>query len=710
MKSVNQSEKKSKSGSWIKNMRLNKRLSLVIGAFTLVAFILLNIVVDILFTDVMNRMTSRSIEDICAKNVSVINSIVEKNNVLAKPLVNSVLNMLKQNDTGAKLYPSIIEPGIKLTETRADEDTVIKNDLWAIVDSDENIEGAGVFFNPYMFSEDIKYYEPFVTRDDLKNQKVGTLDYNLFKDMDYFVRSGETNQVIYGRPFTSDVTGNTIIPASYPIVTDDGTFVGVVCIDISTKVFDKMLIEDRDTYKSLTVELDTGDQYVVYSNNKDSEGKMFSDLLPQASVDFYKDKFAAGQAFMRENTGVRRYYTPVQVGGETWWVHTAVTVKELKEDLNELTLIMTVIQAIALIMLLGLLSFLLKKSLKPLENLASIADDLSNGILKADVNYNYNDEIGHLANSMRNMITRFQNIIENLDTKLEEMANGNLQIENNETDIFVGDFAPILQSMNVITEKLNSTMIDIRDASHSVDSSSGQVASGAQALAQGSTEQASSVEELTNEMSKINEGIHNTSEKTTNANELCHDSRASVEESNKRMEELTNAMADITEKSTEISNIIKTIDEIAFQTNILALNAAIEAARAGEAGKGFAVVADEVGNLAQKSAEAAKSTAVLIQDALDAVGRGEEITKTTAEALVHAAESTEQVSALIEDISVAMNEQSTAVTNVSEGLDQISAVVQTNSATAEESAAAANELSNQATQMNILIDRFRLKG
>lgn len=709
MKSGKRSENNKRSGSWIKNMRLNKRLSLIIGAFTLTAFVILNIVVNSLFTNVMNRMTSRSIQDICAKNVGDVRSIVERNDVLAKPLVQSVITMLEKNDNGVKIYPSALDSNVLLTEVRADEETVIKNDLWAIVDSNENIEGAGVLLNPNMFTDDMPYYEPFVTRDDLKNHTLSTLSYDLFKDQDYFVRAGQTGQTIYGVPFKSDITGNMIIPAAYPIIKGN-TFVGVVCIDISTKIFDTMLVNDRDTYKSLTVELDTGDQYVVYSNNKDSEGKHFSDLLPAASVEFYKNKFAAGQAFMRENTGVRRFYTPVQVGGETWWVHTAVTVQELTQDLHQLMYALTITQAVALVLLLALLSFLLKKSLKPLENLASIADDLSNGVLKADVHYNYNDEIGHLANSMRNMITRFRQIIENLDHKLDEMAGGNLQIENNENDIFVGDFAPLLQSMDVITRQLNATMIDIRNASQRVDSSSGQVAAGAQALAQGSTEQASSVEELTNEMSKINEGIQKTSEKTTNANNLSRDGSAAVEESNKRMEELTHAMNAITEKSTEISKIIKTIDEIAFQTNILALNAAIEAARAGAAGKGFAVVADEVGNLAQKSAEAAKSTAVLIQDALEAVERGEEITKSTAGALSRAAESTDQVTALIEDISVAMNEQSVAVNNVSEGLDQISSVVQTNSATAEESAAASSELSTQASQMNRLIAKFRLKG
>lgn len=709
MKSQKLSENKKQSGSRFKNMRLNKRLSLAVGAFILLAFIILNVIVNVLFSNAMNRMTARSIQDICAKNVGDVTSIVERNNVLAKPLVDSVLTMLDRQDHGIKLYPSAVVPNVMLSEIRADEETVIKNDLWAIVDSNENIEGAGVFFNPYLFDEEIAYFEPFVTKDDAKNKTVGSLSYDLFKDMDYFTRSGKLNQVIYGAPFKSDVTGNMIIPAAYPIVKDN-KFIGVVCIDISTNIFDTMLVNDRDTYKSLTVELDTGDQFVVYSNNKSSEGKHFSDLLPAASVEFYKNKFGAGQAFMRENTGVRRYYNPVQVGGETWWVQTAATVAELTEDVHRVMLVLTLTQIVIVILLLALLSYLIRRALRPLDTLSKVADNLSNGILEADIQYDYNDEIGHLVGSMRNMIARFQSIIGNLEHKLGEMAEGNLRINNNETDVYVGDFAPLLQSVDRITKQLNSTMVDIRNASQRVDSSSGQVAAGAQALAQGSTEQASSVEELTNEMSKINDGIQKTSEKTTNASDLSRAGSAAVEESNKRMEELTHAMAAITEKSTEISKIIKTIDEIAFQTNILALNAAIEAARAGSAGKGFAVVADEVGNLAQKSAEAAKSTAVLIQDALEAVERGEEITKSTAGALNRAAESTDQVTALIEDISVAMNDQTSAVQNVSEGLDQISSVIQTNSATAEESAAASSELSSQASQMNELIAKFRLKG
>ena len=175
------------------------------------------------------------------------------------------------------------------------------------------------------------------------------------------------------------------------------------------------------------------------------------------------------------------------------------------------------------------------------------------------------------------------------------------------------------------------------------------------------------------------------------------------------MTEMSDSMKDITEKAGEISKIIKTIDDIAFQTNILSLNASIEAARAGSAGKGFAVVADEVGNLAKKSQEAAQDTARLIEDTITAVNRGAGITDQTAESLHRVSESFEKIDRLVGSISKASEEQSASVKQVTEGIDQISSVVQTNSATAEQSAAASEELSSQANMLNELVGHFQLR-
>ncbi|MEG2769394.1 MAG: methyl-accepting chemotaxis protein, partial [Oscillospiraceae bacterium] len=245
--------------------------------------------------------------------------------------------------------------------------------------------------------------------------------------------------------------------------------------------------------------------------------------------------------------------------------------------------------------------------------------------------------------------------------------------------------------------------------SEQVASGSDQVSSGAQALSQGATEQASSIEELSATIQAVSNQIKDNANNAKMASELSSMAGKEVQNGNEHMQSMIVAMEDISSTSNKIGKIIKTIDDIAFQTNILALNAAVEAARAGSAGKGFAVVANEVRNLAGKSAEAAKNTTSLIESSINAVANGTKIADETAMSLKVVVEKSNLVLQKVEEIAEASAEQANSVVQITTGVDQISAVIQTNSATAEESAAASEELSSQSQMLKDLVGKFTLR-
>ena len=366
--------------------------------------------------------------------------------------------------------------------------------------------------------------------------------------------------------------------------------------------------------------------------------------------------------------------------------------------------------AFAIIITIILCRYIVRSIITPVNEIEKAMTSISEGnIEEAIVKYESEDELGLLASNIRVTIKRITTIIYDLTYGLSSIAKGDFTVTSQHDDVYVGSFAPLRDATYKIINNLSYTLNQINIASTQVAAGSNQMASGAQALSDGALEQASAIEELATSISNIADQVKQNSNNASSARDKASGAGTKIIECNQKMKQMITAMEEINDKSNKIGLIIKTIEDIAFQTNILALNAAIEAARAGDAGSGFAVVADEVRNLASRCAEAAKDTTVLIQESITAVENGTMIADDTAKSILTVVDKTNEVVHLVEDISDASALQACSIDQFTTGIDQVSAIVQTNSATAEESAAASEELYSQAQLLKDLVVQFQLK-
>jgi methyl-accepting chemotaxis protein len=340
---------------------------------------------------------------------------------------------------------------------------------------------------------------------------------------------------------------------------------------------------------------------------------------------------------------------------------------------------------------------------KPVKKIAGIADKLAVGDLDVNIDKNLQtkDEVGQLVKAFASLIDSTK---EQAYT-VEKIADADLSVSIQTRS--QNDLLGI--KLTQLVGDLNEIMYNIASASEQVAAGAKEISSSSMSLSEGSTEQASSIEELTASIEEIASQTKMNAESANQANELAEAAKINAAKGNSQMNEMVNAMEDINQSSSNISKVIKVIEDIAFQTNMLSLNAAVEAARAGQHGKGFAVVAEEVKTLAARSADAAKETTEMIEGSIRKTEIGTRIAKETAEALSNIVAGIEKVANLVNNISIASNEQYAGISQINQGIMQVSQVVQNNSATSEEEAAASEELSGQAELLNEMVGKFKLK-
>jgi methyl-accepting chemotaxis protein len=533
-----------------------------------------------------------------------------------------------------------------------------------------------------------------------------------YADQDYFQQCKETK-----KPYISDIMNDgqqMVFLLEVPIL-NDGRFEGVVYGGINAEFLSDIVVNLAMGNDGVAYVLDKKGN--VIGHREASIVKEGSNMIEAAKADSsLADIAAVNQRMVQGETGFGAYnffgdnkfvgFAPIG-GNQNWSIAIEASQREFKSTLDQ-SIMLTIVVVLLVIISTFPVAVLVGRSISgPIRICVNRLERLADGDLHTPIPVvKSRDETAKLAKALDTTVFRLNDVMQDVTYHLGLMGDGDFHEEITRT--YWGDFEKMEKSIKAIHSSLKETFQQIRQSSETVASGAAQVANGAKTLSHGVTEQSNTIRELSVTATNIEESAKQTVAAAEDAGQYVEQASTQLVTSVDYVRDLNIAMEKISRSSSEISNIINTIENIAFQTNILALNASVEAARVGTAGKGFAVVADEVRSLASQSDEAAKATKELIESSIIAVAEGSQAVNRVTESLDKTNSIAQNVTTSMNTMVAAVESQTAAIFQITEGIEQISTVIQNTSATSEQSAATSQELSTQSLLMNESVLKFRL--